>query len=50
MLNLKDSVLSEEALVKGLVKEKFIGPIGVITSTANPVELLIVLELSSELS
>ena len=46
MLNLKVSVLSVLALVKGWDKEKFKGPIGVNQSIEIPVEVLILLESS----
>ena len=49
-LNLKVSVLSDECLVIGCVHEKLKGPIGVIKSKAIPVELLILLASSIELS
>lgn len=50
ILNLKDSVLSDDALVIVSAKEKLSGPIGVNISTAIPVELLILELLSRELS
>ena len=50
ILNLNDSVISLLDLDNGLSKEKFKGPIGVIQSIANPVELLISLAVSNDVS
>ena len=41
MLNLKDSVISEDSLVMVSLIEKFKGPINVNQSTPMPTELLI---------
>jgi hypothetical protein len=48
-LNLKDSVLSEDASLRGIAYENDKGPTGVNQLTATPVDDLILL-LSKELS